>query len=70
MPLVLNTGPLPDEFGVGSLMPFSRMQVANFVSAVLEAALPERAAPPPGKFPPPHFLIAAWNCAAVTPFGS
>src|ERR1700730_14963379 len=67
MPVVLNTGPLPDVFGVGSLTPFSRMQATNFVSAALAVGLLKRAAPP--KLPLPHFLNASWNCVALTPAG-
>ena len=72
MPLVLKTGPLPEVFGAGTLMPFSRMHAANFVSACLKAGLlkPRRSAAP-GKWPPPpHFFIAASYCARVTPLGS
>jgi hypothetical protein len=68
IPLVLNTGPFPDVFGVGRLTPFSRMQATNFVSAVLDAALLKRA--PPVKLPAPHFLSASWYCVRLTPFGS
>ena len=71
MPLVSNTGPLPEVFGAGTFTPFSRRQVANFASAVLKAGLLKRAAPPrPAKVPPPHFFSAASYCARVTPFGS
>ncbi len=68
IPLVSNTGPLPDVLGVGRVTPFSRMQATNFVSAVLDVALLKR--PAPAKLPPPHFLIASWYWVRLTPFGS
>jgi hypothetical protein len=43
MPLVSNTGPLPEVFGAGTFTPFSRMQVANFASAAWKAGLLKRA---------------------------
>jgi hypothetical protein len=73
MPLVLNTGPLPEVFAAGRSTPFSRMQAVNFASVLLEFAPPKRAAPaapPAGKFPPPHFFNAACSCAELSPLGS
>jgi hypothetical protein len=67
MPVVLNTGPLPDVLGAGRFTPFSRMQATNFVSAALAVGLLKREAPP--KLPPPHFFNASWNCVALTPAG-
>jgi hypothetical protein len=66
MPLVLNTGPLPDVLGVGRLTPFSRIQATNFVSAAFPAALLNRPWP---NLPPPHFLRASWNCVVLPPLG-
>jgi hypothetical protein len=57
IPLVLNTGPLPEVFGGGRLTPFSRMQATYFASAALDAALLKR--PPPPKLAPPHFFSAS-----------
>ena len=72
MPLVSNTGPLPEVFGAGTFTPFSRRQLANLASAAWKAGLLKRAPPraPPAKLPPPHFFSAASYCARVTPFGS
>src|ERR1700728_2351133 len=71
MPLVSNTGPLPEVFGAGTFTPFSRMQVANFASAAWKAGLLKRAPPPrPANLPPPHFFSAASYLALFTPFGS
>jgi hypothetical protein len=70
MPLVSNTGPLPEVFGAGTFTPFSRMQVANFASAVLKAGLLKRVPPRLAKAPPPHFFSAASYCARVTPLGN
>jgi hypothetical protein len=67
IPVVLNTGPLPEVLGVGRLTPFSRMQATNFVSAALDVELLNR--PPPPKLPPPHFFSASWNCVLLTPLG-
>jgi hypothetical protein len=67
MPVVLNTGPVPDVFGVGRLTPFSRMQATNFVSAALAVGLLKRAAPL--ELAPPHFFNASWNRVALTPAG-
>jgi hypothetical protein len=70
MPLVSNTGPVPEVFGAGTFTPFSRMQVANFASAALKAGLLKRAPPRPAKAPPPHFFRTASYCARVMPLGS
>ncbi|HEV3284809.1 MAG TPA: hypothetical protein VG010_11455 [Solirubrobacteraceae bacterium] len=59
IPVVLNTGPLPDVFGVGSLTPFSVMHATNFASAALPSGLLKRLAP--RKLPEPHFFNASWN---------
>src|ERR1700682_1222216 len=67
-PFVLKIGPLSDVFGAGRLTPLVRMHAANFVKAWMRAGLltdwPRRTKPPP------HFFIAASNCACVTPLGS
>ena len=61
MPLVSNTGPLPEVFAAGRSTPFSRMQAVNFANALLDPAPRNRAAPEAGKFPPPHFFNADCN---------
>jgi hypothetical protein len=67
--LVLNTGPFPEVLGAGRVMPFSRMQATNFVSAALPSALLKR--PPPKPPPPlPHFFSASWSWVRLVPFGS
>lgn len=75
-PFVLNTGPLPDVFGCGTLTPFLRRQAANRLSACRNRGLltrlkPLRApGPPPRKSRPPrHLLMALCSCARVTPLG-
>jgi hypothetical protein len=67
MPVVLNTGPVPEVLAAGRLTPFSRMQATNFASAALAVELLKRAPRPvPLR---PHFFNASWNCVALTPAG-